>query len=183
MTAKKKSDTFCAQHPPGRPGNKCLTPFSPGWPRPIRVVGLGSPLGDDALAWEVVDRLRKLRRWPDEVEFHALASGQRLLDVVDGRGSLVLIDALTAGKDPGDILQFPWPAPGLEVLRPGSTHTMRPAEALLVAASLGLLPAQVTIWGIEGNCFSPNAPISPAVLAAIPELVNQVSRQLQTCHA
>jgi len=26
------------------------------WPRPIRVVGVGSPLGDDAVAWEIVRR-------------------------------------------------------------------------------------------------------------------------------
>lgn len=149
------------------------------WARPIRVVGVGSPLGDDAVAWEVIERLRKHQAWPGEIEFHAVEGGQRLLDVLDGRGSLILIDALAPGGNPGSMLRFTWPSGDLEALRPGSTHDLRPAEALQLAASLGVLPARVIIWGIEGDGFEPQAGISAAVAAAVPKLIESLAAELE----
>jgi hydrogenase maturation protease len=145
---------------------------------PIRVVGVGSPLGDDALAWEVVRRLQQ-QDWGSEVEFHTLEGGQRLLDVLDGRGSLLLIDALAPTGSPGTIQRFEWPDARLEVLRPGSTHHLQPAEALRLAATLGLLPARVVVWGIEGESFDPSSALSPAVAAALPELGQRILTELK----
>jgi len=143
------------------------------WPQPIRVVGIGSPCGDDALAWEVVRQLQQ-REWPYGIEFHALQGGQRLLEILDSRGSLVLIDALGPARNPGGIRRFDWPDPRVEILRPGSTHHLRPAEALQLAATLGLLPTRVEIWAIEGECFEPGLGLASKVLAAVPELVQQI---------
>jgi hydrogenase maturation protease len=148
------------------------------WPRPLRVIGVGSPLGDDALAWEVVRGLRQ-KGWGSEVEFHAVEGGQKLLDVVDGQGSLLLIDALAPAGKPGTIQHFEWPDPRVEVLRPGSTHHLRPAEALELAATLGLLPSRVVIWGIEGESHDPQSGLSRAVAAAVPELVQRIHAELE----
>ena len=90
------------------------------WPRPIRVVGIGRPLGDDALAWEVVRQLQQ-KEWPPDIVFYSLEGGQRLLEILDGRGSLILIDALAPAGSPGVIRRFGWPDPCVEVLRAGST--------------------------------------------------------------
>jgi len=143
------------------------------WPRPVRVLGIGSHAGDDALAWAVVRQLQE-KEWPRDIEFQALEGGQRLLEVLDGRGSLVLIDALAPAGQPGAIRRFDWPDPGLAVLRPGSTHQLRPAEVLELAAALGLLPPRVAIWAIEGELFDPRSGLSPKVLAAVPELVQRI---------
>jgi hydrogenase maturation protease len=137
-------------------------------------------LGDDALAWEVVERLRQAKAWPGEIEFHVVEGGQRLLDALDGRGSLILIDALAPNGDAGRIRRFDWPDTRFEALRPGSTHHLRPAEALLLAASLGILPARVVVWGIEGATFEPHRPMSAAVAAAVPELVHHATAELET---
>jgi hydrogenase maturation protease len=148
------------------------------WPRPIRVLGIGSHAGDDALAWAVV-RLLQERAWPCDFEFQALEGGQRLLEVLDGRGSLVLIDALAPAGRPGAIRRFDWPDPGIAVLRPGSTHHLRPAEVLELAAALGLLPARVAVWAIEGEAFDPRPGLSPKILAAVPEMVKRISDELE----
>ena len=54
------------------------------WPRPIRIVGVGSPLGDDRLGWEAIRNLRERGNLPPDIELHMLEGGQRLLDLLDG---------------------------------------------------------------------------------------------------
>jgi hydrogenase maturation protease len=148
-------------------------------PCPVRVVGVGSPWGDDAVAWEVVRQLQRQTTWGSAIEFHAVDGGQRLLDVLDGRGTLLLVDALAARLAPGTIQRLEWPDPRLEALRPGTTHHLRPAEALQLAATLGLLPPRVILWAITGECFDRQAGLSVAVAAAVPELVQRIVAELE----
>jgi Ni,Fe-hydrogenase maturation factor len=168
------------------------------WPRPVRVVGVGSPFGDDAAAWEVVRQLQRQKEWGGEIEFHAVEGGHRLIDLLDGRGTLFLVDALAAFPSPlsstiggegsvgawtpGTIERLEWPDTRLEALRPGTTHHLRPAEALQLAAALNFLPARVVVWGIAGECFDPPSRLSPAVAAAVPLLVQQIVAELQAPH-
>ena len=88
------------------------------WPQPVRVVGVGSPHGDDALAWELVRRLESQMEGQTRLEFHVVEGGQRLLDLLDGRGSLLLVDALAPAGAPGTIHRFEWPDPQIDSLRP-----------------------------------------------------------------
>jgi hydrogenase maturation protease len=149
------------------------------WPRPIRIVGVGSPLGDDALAWEVVRNLRQRQGLPSDVEVYMVEGGQRLLDRLDGRGTLFLIDALVAGTRPGTIHRFVWPHPSIEALRPGSTHDLRPAEALRLAEALGIAPPHIVVFGIEVESLAPQAGPNPSVMAAVPELVQRLVQEWQ----
>jgi hydrogenase maturation protease len=146
---------------------------------PIRVVGVGSPQGDDAVAWETVRRLRDTRDWGSAIEFHLIEGGQRLLEIFDGRGALFLIDALAPQMPPGTIQRLEWPDERLESLRPGTTHHLRPVEALQLASVLGLLPPRVVIWTMAGACFDPQAGLSPAVADAVPKLVEQIAQELE----
>ena len=149
------------------------------WPRPIRVVGVGSPLGDDALAWEAVRNLRERQGLPPEIEVYMVEGGQRILDVLDGRGTLLLVDAIAAGTRPGTIHRFEWPDSRVEALRPGSTHDLRPAEALRLAAALGIAPPRVVVFGMEVESLDPQAGLSPAVTAAVPQLVRCLVEELE----
>jgi hydrogenase maturation protease len=146
---------------------------------------VGSPWGDDAVAWEVVRKLQQVspeRQRPEDapVKFHAVEGGQRLLDILDGRGTLLLVDALVGPESPGTIHRLEWPDERLEALHPGTTHHFRPVETLRLAATLGLLPPRVIIWAITGVCFDPQASLSPAVAAAMPELVQRIAAELET---
>jgi hydrogenase maturation protease len=148
------------------------------WPRPIRVVGVGSQLGDDALAWEVVRDLRDQELRPG-IEFYMVEGGQRILDVLDGRGTLLLVDAVGASTRPGTIHRFEWPDQRVEALRPGSTHDLRPAEALRLAAVLGIAPPRVIVFGIEAETIDPKPGLSQPVKAAAAELVRQLVDELK----
>jgi hydrogenase maturation protease len=149
------------------------------WPRPIRVVGVGSPRGDDGLAWDVVRKVRERRGFRPELEFYTVEGGQRILDVLDGRGTLLLVDAVRASTRPGTIHRFEWPDDRIESLRPGSTHDMRPAEALRLASVLGIAPARVIVFGIEAETIDPQQGLSQPVLAAVPELVRRLLNELE----
>ena len=148
------------------------------WPHPIRVVGVGSPHGDDALAWAVVRDLREQQGLPPEIEFYMVEGGQRILDLLDGRGTLFLVDAVGASTGPGTIHRFEWPDQRVEALRPGSTHDLRPAEALRLAEALGIAPPRVVVFGIEGATIAPQSGLSQAVLAAVPQLVRRLAAEL-----
>lgn len=151
-------------------------------PYPIRVVGCGSPVGDDALAWEVVRQLRAAVGTRPGLELHSVEGGQRLLDLLDGQGALLLVDGLAPQGKPGTIQRFVWPDRRVEVLRPGTTHHLRPPEALHLAATLGLLPARVVIFGIEVESLAPQGGLSAAVAAAVPELVRRIVQELGKAH-
>lgn len=147
------------------------------WAAPIRVVGVGSPQGDDAAAWRVVANLRQRLGNRSMFQYHVIDGGQRLLDLVDGRGTLVLIDALKSGHAAGTIHQFSYPDCRLATLNPGSTHGLGPIEALQLAETLGNLPPTVTIYGIEvANC-DPSAEMSIAVSRATDSLAEQLAHE------
>ncbi|MBI3463459.1 MAG: hydrogenase maturation protease [Planctomycetes bacterium] len=145
---------------------------------PIRVVGCGSPVGDDALAWEVLDRLRAASL-PEGVELHAVEGGHQVLDVLDRRGTLILVDAVCSGEQAGTVHRFEWPDTRLQTLRPGSTHSVRPAEALQLAATLGLLPSRVIVFGIEAATMEPGAGLSPDVDSSVPIVVRRILEELE----
>ncbi len=148
------------------------------WPLPLRVVGVGSPLGDDAVGWQVVGQLQADIAGTLDAEFHRVEGGHRILDLLDGRGTLVLVDAVSSGATPGTVWRLQWPDPRLEQLGPGTTHHLRPSESLALAAALGLLPARVLIWAIEGEQFAPEADLSARVRAAVAIAVRQIRDEL-----
>jgi hydrogenase maturation protease len=148
------------------------------WPPPIRIVGMGSPSGDDAAGWEVVRELNRAKAWGSDFEFHALEGGQRLLEMLDGCGSLILIDAFESETKPGRIHRLEWPDPRIETLNPGTTHHVQPAEALQLASALGLIPGRVIVWAIPGEQFVPESKLSPAVVASLPMVVQRIVAEL-----
>lgn len=143
------------------------------WPLPIRIAGVGSPQGDDAVAWHVVRELHdRLGRLPG-VELHRLDGGQQLFDLLDGQGTLFVIDAVL-GENVGTIHRLEWPDRRVEVMRPGSTHLLSPAEALALAATLRTLPPRVLIFAIEAANFNPGDQLSSPLEDAIPKLARRI---------
>jgi nucleotide-binding universal stress UspA family protein len=51
------------------------------WPTPIRIVGAGTPQGDDVIGWESA---RRLRAFPLDATIHVVDGGQRLLTMATG---------------------------------------------------------------------------------------------------
>ena len=115
----------------------------------IRVIGLGSPFGDDRVGWRVIRLLNG--RLPGTVDLVALdRPGSTLINWMQGVEHLVLIDAVRSGATPGELIRLD-PA---ELVSGGarlSSHDLALAETLQLAAALGSLPPLVDIYGVEIN--------------------------------
>lgn len=147
-------------------------------PVDVAVIGLGQELrADDAVGLEV------LRRWQQQypqtaaspslrVEISPLP-GLQLLDLFEGADAVVLVDALQSGRPPGTILHLDHDALAAFQGSP-SAHGWGVAETLALAEQLGVVLPDITILAIEGESVSMGSGMSPAVEAALPEVVQRL---------
>lgn len=145
-----------------------------GAPR-VRVIGLGSPFGDDRIGWQVADRLAA-SGLPAGVEaVRCGVPGRDLLPLLDGLSRAILVDALRGEGRPGDIVRCSH-ADLAGLPDRGSTHGFGVAAALDLAAAMGCLPPRLEIIGIEAGEAeaAPGMAIAAAVSAAGERLVEML---------
>jgi hydrogenase maturation protease len=142
------------------------------------IVGAGNALRrDDGAGLATVIRLRSalpgdVRLLEKEGDFASL------LDDWQGADVVVVVDATSSGAEPGTIRRYdaherPLPS----AFSRSSTHSFGVAEAIEMARALGRLPARVVVFGIEGRDFTPGEGLSPAVDAAVDEVVRRVTQE------
>lgn len=146
--------------------------------RSVLVIGIGSEFrGDDAVGLVVARALRG-RVPPGVVVHESPGDGTALVDLWAGAARVVVIDAMRSGVAPGTVASFDglyeggWPE-GL----PGpatSSHAFGVLEAIELGRRLGLLPASLVVYGIEGASFELGAPISAPVASVVPFVVDRV---------
>lgn len=123
--------------------------------RPRRtVLALGSPHGDDQVAWHVVDRLADTKEF--QVAAVKIASPFEIAAHVDAGLDMIVIDACRFGAAPGTVLRFE--EHDLERLQLGvaSTHGGSLTEGLQLAKALGRRPARLTVLAVEIESSFPN---------------------------
>ncbi|HEX9780514.1 MAG TPA: hydrogenase maturation protease [bacterium] len=145
----------------------------------VLVVGMGNTLrGDDAAGVLAARRIRSAALPGVEI-LEAGGALTELLDAWAAHEHVVLIDAVASGARPGTIHRLavsegPVPAE----LRQHSTHGMGVADAIELARAMRRLPARVMVYGIEGDCFDPGAPVTPAVRRASAKVAGRILRDL-----
>ena len=143
----------------------------------VRIIGVGSPFGDDWLGWELAERLRAseaLADWSDRVSvsLHDLP-GAALLQAWSGADLVILLDAVRSGAEPGTVHRFDT-AQLSAAPRALSTHGFGVADAVMLAASLDALPGALLFFGVEADAGSKEAGLSDAVHAVLPDLVTEI---------
>lgn len=122
---------------------------------------MGNPWrGDDAAGVDVAARVGGRVHSGDCV---------RLVDDWTGLDDVVVVDAGAPAGSPGRVSRFDAVAAPLPAARSrsSSTHAFGVAEAVELGRALDRLPARLEIVVIEGADFSHDAPLSPAVGAAV----------------
>jgi hydrogenase maturation protease len=149
----------------------------------VRVIGIGNAgRGDDGVGPAAIAALQDAP--PPGVEL-ALARGDMLalLDEWIDADRVFLVDAVAPGGAPGRVVRID--ASGSTVTDElgafASTHAFNLAETIELARALDRLPAHLVIYGIEGVNFEPGAPLSPAVMRALPELLNGLRMECGAC--
>jgi hydrogenase maturation protease len=112
----------------------------------IRVLGLGSPFGDDRAGWWVVHHLRG--NVPPSVDLVTLdRPGAALIHWMTGVRHLVIIDAVVDDGPPGRILKVPLERL-TQVTSRYTSHQLTLVATLQLARTLGDLPTLVEIYGV-----------------------------------
>jgi hydrogenase maturation protease len=94
-----------------------------------------------------------------------------LIEAWRGAGSVIVIDAVTSGAEPGTIHRFEANTETLpKSLFRYSTHAFSLAEAIELARALGELPSRLVVYGIEANDFTAGVGLSSAVDEAARQL-------------
>ncbi|HMP03432.1 MAG TPA: hydrogenase maturation protease [Gemmatales bacterium] len=149
------------------------------WVRPIRLAGLGSHQDADGLGWRVVARLQERLGSNADVAANALAGPAGLLDMLDGTGTLVIVDAVQSGAPVGTLHRWRWPGPEFVQWGGTSTHGLGLMEVLPLAATLGLLPPVVEVWGVEVAAEPvPKAVAAAAEVALVEELLATSTQEM-----
>ena len=166
----------------------------------ICVVGIGNTWAtDDGVGPQIVDRLHRMHvdtpqnAWSsngrdDELDVASTVTFKTmsrpdvsLLNTISRSHVLIVVDAVVGNTPPGTIHRQIW-QPGLldsRGVERASSHGFGVREVLNLAETLGQLPAQVILWGIEAASTAPGQGLSPKVKAALPDIVNQLFNELQ----
>ena len=147
----------------------------------ILVIGIGSEYrSDDRVGIEIARSLKTKILQNVEIVVES-GDGTALLERWNGAETVILIDTVSSGAEPGTIhrinaneQQIP------STFFHSSTHAFGIAEAVEIARSLHQLPSQIIIYGIEGNNFGIGNEVSSAVHAAIEPAVKLIIDEIKS---
>lgn len=143
------------------------------------LVPLGTPFrGDDAVGRLVAEGVAATGADVDVVECGDEPT--RLIDALDGRDLVVVVDAVQTGAMHGTVHRIA-ADDGRLPREPSlaSTHAMSVADALDLAHALGRGPRRVVLVGIEGRAFGIGDTISSEAEAAVAGAVAEVLQALE----
>ncbi len=146
---------------------------------PILIIGIGNQYrGDDAVGLRVAQDIKK------EALVHVTVieqsgDGVTLMESWKNADTVILIDAVHSGAQPGTIHRFDVhtqtiPAKFFHY----STHAFGVAEAIEFARALKQLPQNLIVYGIEGKCFEAGIGLSLEVGKSAQEVVKRVQQDI-----
>ena len=146
--------------------------------------GLGSPHGDDHVGWIVAERLAdehlpglRIARCRTPLELVHWADAEESSAVRCDRW--IICDACQGMGPPGSIRRLEWPAMRCEIVseRPHS-HGLGLVPVLELLDRLGRLAPGVVVFAIEIAGAAPDQPLSGAVRASVPRLVELIRQEI-----
>jgi hydrogenase maturation protease len=146
----------------------------------IPLLVCGEPArGDDAVALAAVAALPAIARDRVEVVPCGQLEVDHLLDVPAGMPCIV-VDA-AVGVAPGEVVVLSLADVGArrDGGAPRSSHTLRPDQAIALAATLRGAPPAGVFVGIGGADFTLGADLSPAVRAGLPRLIERLAAEIE----
>lgn len=143
------------------------------------VIGLGNPLmGDDGFGLVALARLRN--EWT--LEGVELADGgtwgMSLLPLIEDSDRVVLLDAIAAGANPGDIVVLERDRLPIYLKRKLSPHQVDLSDVLAAAEWRGKLPVETVAIGVEPQSVEMGLELSPEVDRAVGAAVGVVIARL-----
>jgi hydrogenase maturation protease len=147
---------------------------------PILLIGIGNEYRcDDSIGLHVIRMLQE-RKLPETIILESTGDGTELIEMFSSVRMAILIDAVSAGGNPGTIYQFEaHKQPISAQLSFQSTHAFGVGEAIELARVLEQLPPILLVYAIESENFSIGIGLTPKVEQAGQKVVEQVCEEVQ----
>ena len=146
----------------------------------ILVLGVGNVLlADEGAGVRAVEQLQRQYLFPPQVELiDGGTMGLDLLGYLDDKTHLFIVDAILSDKPPGSVVIEKLLDPPAYFRQKISPHQIGLSELLAVAAMQDCLPPSITLFGIVPLDLSTGMEMSPAVTAAVEQVVSAVVQEL-----
>ena len=147
----------------------------------VVIVGLGNPLlTDDAVGVRAAEQLAERLAGTSVDVVQSAWGGMRFVDLLAGYDRAVIVDAIEWRKGPPGTIYRLTPDVAIPTLRAVSYHDVSLGTAMALGRTLDIpLPAEIVFFAVEAQetrAFGEQ--LTPAVEAALPELVRRVEAQL-----
>jgi hydrogenase maturation protease len=144
------------------------------------VLGVGNLLmQDEGAGVRALEAFADKYPLPDGVEFlDGGTSGLGLLQHLDGRDCLVIIDAVRSGERPGTVVRMEGQEVPALFRQRISAHQLGIADLLAMAQLTGSLPGKLVLLGIEPKTMGTGLTMSMEVLHGLNLLVDMLAQEL-----
>jgi hydrogenase maturation protease len=141
------------------------------------VIGIGNDFRrDDGVGIAVAQRIAE-RHLPGVRVVTGISEPTALLEAWTGARCAVVIDAVSAANSaPGRIRR--WTAPDLESTPAVSSHALGLAQTCALGQALARMPNQLVVFTVDVVDTNHGMGLTPAVAAAVPNLVDVVIDEL-----
>lgn len=150
--------------------------------RPARIVvlGVGNVLmADEGVGVHAVTALEKGWVLPDDVRcVDGGTSTQELLGDLENVEHLIVLDAVRAGRAPGDLVRLEGDAVPRAFTTKLSPHQVGISDLLATLTFMGRAPGSVLLLGVEPARLELDLSLSDVVAPRVPELCRQVVAEL-----
>lgn len=148
----------------------------------LRVIGIGSPFGDDSLGWKVTSILQQQKSLqqfiPTSLQIECSdRPGINLLNLMQEANTVFLIDAVKTGAKKGTIHRFE-NSEIEKMTMPLSSHGFGIGEILKLGKLVTELPERLILFGIEIDTVSSQFELSLDLQGPVIHLTELIEREL-----
>jgi hydrogenase maturation protease len=145
----------------------------------ILILGIGNLLlKDEGVGVHVVKKLKEMPL-PENVEvLDGGTAGLDLVDFIEGRKKLIVIDAVNAGDKPGTIYRLTEENLDIKPKAITSFHEIDFLDALHMSEVMKSKPEEIVVIGIEPKDMSNGLELSPEIEERIPRIIEIVMKEL-----
>ena len=147
---------------------------------PVVVIGLGNDFRSDDAAGLIIARRIKENSLDTVRVVEGISDAAALFDAWKGAEKVIIIDAAASGMHPGRIYRFDALSENIpeDFFCSYSTHDFSITDSVELATTLGELPEEIIIFGIEGERFLHGSELSQEVEKAIPAITECILSEI-----
>ncbi|MCW5700753.1 MAG: HyaD/HybD family hydrogenase maturation endopeptidase [Rhodospirillales bacterium] len=146
----------------------------------VLILGVGNILlADEGVGVRVIERFQERYAVPEGVEVvDGGTAGMDLLDVMEDRRHVVVVDAVKTDNPPGTVVRLSGESVPAFFRTKISPHQLGLTEVLVALSLLEKSPGGLTIIGIEPADFSTSLDLSPLVAGKMDQMVEMIAAEL-----